>query len=116
MPRARAVVSKKEYTDVRSRQKLESTRTAKRENRGRASAKSSSRFPVTSGPTLKESPVILPPGDARLLTKPEPTGSLTLTITIGMVVVALLAAIMDKLLGPTTTSILRLAKFRASSC
>src|SRR5262245_19060169 len=107
MPRVRALVSKKEYTTVRWRQQREATRTAKRENRGRASAKSSSRFPVTSGPTLKESPMILPPGDARLLTKPEPTGSLTLTMTIGMVVVALLAAIMDKLLAPTTTSIFR---------
>ena len=39
-----------------------------------------------------ESPVTLPPGRARLATKPSPTGSPTVTITMGMVVVALFAA------------------------
>ena len=37
-----------------------------------------------------ESPVTLPPGRARLATKPAPTGSGTFVITIGMVVVVFL--------------------------
>ena len=37
----------------------------------------------------------LPPGRARLATKPAPTGSAALTITMGMVVVAFLAANAD---------------------
>ena len=39
-----------------------------------------------------ENPVTLPPGRARLATKPAPTGSAAFAITMGMVVVAFLAA------------------------
>ena len=47
---------------------------------------------VLSSVDKLESPVTLPPGRARLATKPEPTGSPTLVITMGMVVVAFFAA------------------------
>src|SRR5215469_1704495 len=41
---------------------------------------------------IEEFPVTLAPGRARLATRPAPTGSPTLTITIGIVLVAFLAA------------------------
>jgi hypothetical protein len=41
---------------------------------------------------MNEKPVMLPPGRARLATKPCPTGSLTLAKTMGMVWVACLSA------------------------
>ena len=41
------------------------------------SFKSSSRFPLSSGEKL-DSPVMFPPGRARLATSPLPTGSLSL--------------------------------------
>ena len=43
---------------------------------------------VFSSTDKLESPVTLPPGRARLATKPAPTGSPTFVITIGIVVVA----------------------------
>src|SRR5262249_46207750 len=48
-------------------------------------------FPMTSM-VIDEFPVTLAPGRARLATSPAPTGSPTLTITIGIVLVAFLAA------------------------
>jgi hypothetical protein len=48
---------------------------------------SSSHFPVMAGSRLAK-PVVLPPGLARLATKPLPTGSSTLANTIGIVRVA----------------------------
>ena len=50
---------------------------------------------VFSSVAKLESPVTLPPGRARLATKPAPTGSAALVITMGMVVVALFAANAD---------------------
>ncbi len=47
---------------------------------------------VLSSDAKPASPVTLPPGRARLATKPAATGSPMLTITMGMVVVALFAA------------------------
>ena len=47
---------------------------------------------VFSSVAKLESPVTLPPGRARLATKPAPTGSAALVITMGMVVVAFFAA------------------------
>ena len=47
---------------------------------------------VFSSVAKLESPVTLPPGRARLATKPAPTGSAAFAITMGMVVVAFLAA------------------------
>ena len=49
-----------------------------------------------------ESPVTLPPGRARLATRPSPTGSTLLVTTIGIVVVAFLAA---DAAGPDVTTI-----------
>ena len=48
-------------------------------------------FPESSG-CRTDCPVMLPPGRARLATRPLPTGSSTPTITMGIVVVASLAA------------------------
>ena len=47
---------------------------------------------VFSSAAKPESPVTLPPGRARLATKPAPTGSPAFAITMGMVVVAFFAA------------------------
>ena len=62
-----------------------------------------------------ESPVTLPPGRARLATKPAPTGSAALAITMGMVVVALLAANADGVPETTIRSTLRRTSSAASS-
>src|SRR4029450_7203662 len=57
---------------------------------GTASLSTSSLLVVSSGDKL-ENPVTLPPGFARLVTKPAPTGSAAFAIRMGMEVVALLA-------------------------
>ena len=69
-------------------------RSPTRASLGTASLSISSLF-VFSSVDKVESPVTLPPGRARLATRPAPTGSPALTITMGMVVVALLAANAD---------------------
>src|SRR6266550_1700121 len=58
------------------------------------------RFPLISGERV-DSPVMLPPGWARLATNPEPTGSLSNPMTIGIVTVACLAARVS--VGPAVT-------------
>ncbi len=52
---------------------------------------SSSRFPLSSE-ERNDNPVMFPPGRARLAMRPVPTGSSLSTITMGIVVVACLAA------------------------
>ena len=59
-----------------------------------------------------ESPVILPPGRARLLTKPLPTGSPMAPMTMGIVVVAFCAARVAGVPPVTMTSTFRLYQFR----
>ena len=59
--------------------------------RGNASLSNSSRFALSSG-VKKDDPVMLPPGRARLATSPAATASPTGAMTIGIVVVACLAA------------------------
>jgi hypothetical protein len=66
-------------------------RSPTRERLRTASLSISSLFVFNSGDKL-EKPVTLPPGRARLATKPAPTGSPMFVITTGMVVVALLTA------------------------
>ena len=66
-------------------------RNASRDIFGRISLSRSSLFPASSGIIL-DIPVMFPPGCARLATKPLRTGSPTPIITIGIVVVAFLAA------------------------
>src|SRR5262245_34267667 len=85
-----------------------------RESLGTASLSISSLLVVSSGDKV-ESPVILPPGRARLATKPAPTGSADCVITMGMVVVVLLAANADVDDAPTMTSTLRRIRSAASS-
>ena len=58
---------------------------------GTSSRRSSSRFAVNS-PLKKLMPVALPPGRARLATRPSLTGSSVTGKTMGIVVVAALAA------------------------
>ena len=67
------------------------TKRATRFIAGTNSRRSSSRFGTTS-PRKKLTPVTLPPGRERLATRPSWTGSSGITNTIGMVVVAALAA------------------------
>src|SRR5262249_18917690 len=64
-----------------------SRRTATRVTPGAISFSRSSHF-AASAYSYKRKPVTLPPGRARLATKPEPTGSMALTKTIGTVRVA----------------------------
>ena len=70
---------------------------------------------VFSSVAKLESPVTLPPGRARLATKPAPTGSPTFVITMGMVVVALLAANAARVPATTIRSTLRRTRSAASS-
>src|SRR5215471_5554037 len=83
-------------------------RTATREALGTASLSSSRYFPTISGPAPNATPVTLPPGRARLATIPTPTGSKTYTITMGIVLVACLAAWAATGLPATMRSTLRL--------
>src|SRR5215831_19309788 len=62
----------------------DSRRTAARVTRGVISLSSSSHFPAMLYSNTRK-PVALPPGRARLSTKPAPTGSATAVNTIGMV-------------------------------
>ena len=70
---------------------------------------------VFSSVAKVESPVTLPPGRARLATKPTPTGSPALVITMGMVVVAFLAANAGRVPATTIRSTLRRTSSAASS-
>jgi hypothetical protein len=70
------------------------TSTATRAAAGSNSCRSSSRF-VANSSAKKLTPVRLPPGRARLATKPSLTGSSPATKTIGISVVAALAAIAE---------------------
>ena len=89
-------------------------RSPTRASLGTASLSISSLLVFSSGDKL-EMPVTLPPGRARLATRPKATGSAELVITIGMVVVAFFAANAD--VDPVTTirSTLRRTKSAASS-
>ena len=61
--------------------------TATHESFGKISFKISSCLPLISG-ARADDPVMLPPGRARLATKPLPTGSLSCAVAIGVVEVA----------------------------
>ena len=61
------------------------------ETLGTTSLSSSKRFPSIST-EIEVNPVMLPPGRARLATRPVATGSPTATMTRGIVVVAFLTA------------------------
>src|SRR4030095_15319440 len=89
-------------------------RSPTRASLGIASLSISSLLVFSSGVKL-ESPVTLPPGLARLATKPRPTGSGALAITTGMVVVAFIAANADCTPGTTIRSTLRRTRSAASS-
>src|SRR5258708_19171804 len=68
----------------------ESHKIAKREIPGDSVRRISSRLALSSG-AISETPVTLPPGLARLATRPTPTGSLLAPSTIGIVAVGRLA-------------------------
>ena len=93
---------------------IEVPKTATRESLGTISFKSSSFFPLISGARL-DSPVMFPPGRARLATNPFPTGSGSCAITMGIVDVACLAGRVAW--GPAVTmmSTLRRTSSAASS-
>ena len=88
--------------------------TATRESFGTISFKSSSCLPLISGDRA-DSPVMFPPGRARLATKPLPTGSVACPMTIGMVEVASFRV--RVIVGPalTMTSTLRRTSSAAMS-
>ena len=69
---------------------VEVPRTPTRASRGTIYFKSSNCFPLISRARV-DNPVMFPPGRARLATKPEPTGSLSNAMTMGIVEVASLA-------------------------
>jgi hypothetical protein len=70
----------------------ESRMTAARVTHGAISLSSSSHFPAKPNSEVIN-PVVLPPGRARLATRPPPTGSVTLANTIGTLLVALCSAL-----------------------
>src|SRR5205814_2076539 len=80
---------------------------------GIASFKICRRLPLISVPALMLTPVILPPGCARLLTNPPPTGSPAI-MTMGIVVVAAANALRRGLKFATITSGARLTTSAAS--
>ncbi len=82
--------------------------------RGKISFSSSSRFALSSGLKMLD-PVIFPPGRARLATKPNATGSPLVTMTIGIVVVAFLAARIAGDPAVSMTSTLRRTNSAANS-
>ena len=90
------------------------TSTATRVAVGTSSRKSSSRFAVNS-PATKLTPVKLPPGRARLATRPSLTGSSLTLKTIGIVVVALAAARVVAFPMVTSTATCRRANSATSS-
>ena len=81
-------------------------RTATREARGRSSWSSSRCFPPRSA-AMRLSPVMFPPGRARLATSPLPNGSPAAVMTMGIVAVALLAAMGASVPPAAMTSTLR---------
>ena len=81
---------------------------------GTASLSISSILVFSSGFKLA-SPVTFPAGRARLATRPAPTGSPALAITMGIVVVALLAANAAPVPATTIRSTLRRTRSAASS-
>jgi hypothetical protein len=83
-------------------------------NEGIASLSSSSRFPVRSRVKL-ETPVIVPPGRAKLAMSPRPTGSATYVKTIGVRRVAFLAAGAAEVPWVTMTSTVSLTSSAAST-
>src|SRR5262245_59806244 len=70
---------------------------------GTSSCSNPSRF-ASSSLTKKKTPVTLPPGRLRLATRPSFTGSVPLPKTIGIVVVAALAATAARLLQTMTAT------------
>ena len=82
---------------------------------GASSFSSSSRLAMISGPNVV-APVTLVPGRATLFTMPIATGSLLVAgITMGIVVVALLAATSALMPNATSTSTLSATSSAASS-
>jgi len=81
---------------------------------GIASTSSPIRFPVISNPPAIVTPVILPPGRAMLPTSPEAIGS-NITVTIGIVVVAILKSNDRRTVDITIKSGCVLTTSRASS-
>jgi hypothetical protein len=79
--------------------------TANRDADGSASLSSSTYFWLSPGTKLV-SPVMFPPGRARLATNPCATGSGTTSITMGMVAVASRMAFVSRVPVVTTTSTL----------
>ena len=77
--------------------------TATRVALGVTSLSSCSRLPLSSWAST-DNPVTLPPGRARLATKPAPTGSPVTAITMGIVSDACLAAWAAKVLSVTIMS------------
>src|SRR5205085_3723781 len=88
--RAAASASLSMSLSVRSPRAPGNQRTATRSTPGTACLSSSRRLPTSSAPKL-DNPVTLPPGRARLVTSPLPTGSPAPAKTMGIVLVACLA-------------------------
>ncbi len=72
-------------------------------------------MPPISGPPSTDTPVMFPPGWAKLVTSPVPTGSPRATITMGIVVVACLAAKAVTVPGTTIRSTFSLTNSAAKS-
>jgi len=91
-----------------------STRTAKRSAFGRRSCNSPSCLAPSSA-AIDVTPVTLPPGQFRLATRPDRTGSPPVVKTIGIVAVAALAAETAAKPGTTMTATRRRTNSAANS-
>src|SRR5262249_44413141 len=80
--------------------------TAARSSSGVSSLSSCSRLELRSTVVIIESPVTFPPGCARLLTRPDPTGSRARAMTMGILDVDRLATSVATVLSRTITSTL----------
>src|SRR5215831_19297265 len=78
-------------------------KTATRASPGTISVRSWSRLPLSSG-AWRLNPVMFPPGRLRFATKPVPTGSALVAMTIGTVCVTVFAAWIAAVLSATMTS------------
>src|SRR5262245_5397721 len=78
-------------------------KTATRASLGTISVRSWSRLPLSSG-AWRLNPVMFPPGRLRFATKPVPTGSALVAMTIGTVCVTVFAAWIAAVLSATMTS------------
>src|SRR5262245_42922635 len=113
-PRRRAAASTSRTVDSARTASAGLTSNATRVAMGKRSRRNPSRLAASSA-AKKVMPVTFPPGWLRLATRPSPTGSAAVENTIGIVVVAVLAASAAGVMEVVITATLRRIKAATSS-